>query len=227
MRECLVNVDMKLEVDVDGKTVPAMPDDPFERVEELKQLFLMANDPATDQLRRYDASLSHRLDVRTVPPKPEPNLLTNERHRTALIKGHDSLDNLHPGGIFKMNIGANVGLLQLLRTHYENEGQNVDGQCEKYSAFVMDIDIFNRVIKVCTHAHTHAPHPRNQQLDHTGEFKDSDDSETQHGQIILFVCLHADPPHKLRMFFVLVSQSPQIILFVVAGSRQIILFVGA
>jgi hypothetical protein len=157
LRECLVNVDMKLEVDEDGKVAPAMPDDIFERVEELKHLFHLANDPDTDQLRRYDSSLSHQLDVRTVPPKPEPDLLTSQKHKTALINGHDSLDNLHPGGIFKQNIGSNKGLLQLLRNHYEDEGQ-LDGSCEKYSAFVMDIDIFSRVIKVCTHTRSsHSP----------------------------------------------------------------------
>ncbi len=59
-----------------------------------------------------------------------------------------------------INIGSNPGLARILRMHYEKTGQDVD-EALKYTAFNVDINIFDRIAKVysaisCMAYHIHS-----------------------------------------------------------------------
>ena len=129
-----------------GVSIPAMPDDLFALLAPLKLLFKHNNN--IDKFKhRYEKCLATTLDVRNVPMKPESTKVASQVHKDALDNRHDSLKNFHPCEIVTHNIGANRGLLFILRKHYEDRMQHTD-QCDMYSAFNVDIDIFTRMMKV-------------------------------------------------------------------------------
>jgi len=55
---------------------------------------------------------------------------------------------MYTDSIQAINIGSNHGLLQILRNHYEEQGQHKHNVCQRYSAFNVDVDIFDRILKV-------------------------------------------------------------------------------
>ena len=134
--------------DATGSVIPIMPNDLFERSDELLEIFerCCVNKP----MERHGSSLAHLYDVRSIPLKPNPQKVEKKSHRDALTDDHDRLNTLIPESIQAINIGSNLGLATILRRHFEEQNQHVRGMCEKYTCFMVDCNIFDRILKVIT-----------------------------------------------------------------------------
>lgn len=144
VRKCRADVDMSLQYD-NGAIVPAMPDNIFAQNDTLLHFYKMACEEKGMFL--YDNSLTTTLQVRNVPVKPSPDKVHLRKHKTALVDRHDSLTTFFPSGIINKNIGSNRGFLHIMRKHYVENGQDI-GECDRYSAFCVDIDIYNKILRV-------------------------------------------------------------------------------
>jgi hypothetical protein len=145
LRQCRSDIDTSIMKD-DGLVVPAMPDDLFQYAASFVNVYTAQN--ATTEHDQYDKCMATVLKIRNNPVRPDPALLHNHKHKTAVVERHDSLKNLFPTNIFAENIGENRSFLRIFRRHYEEKSQDSD-QAVKYTTFNTDIDIFNRLIKVC------------------------------------------------------------------------------
>ena len=97
--------------------------------------------------QRHATSMTTLLKVDRIPLKPHHKRLNDRRHVEALKNSHDSLDNFHCDKIMPINIGANRGLLQILREHHVAKGQ-LQEDCTRYTVFNVDVDIYARMMKV-------------------------------------------------------------------------------
>jgi hypothetical protein len=138
-------ITMQLMHKVNGDIIPAMPDKPFRMVSTMITMFKAINDKAGTEL--HDTCLATVHKVKTVPLKPKPKHMIRELHKDALTQGWDKLTNMYPCGLLDENIGSNIGLLRILRSHYENENQHLEN-CNTYTAFNVDTNIFDRMLKV-------------------------------------------------------------------------------
>ena len=112
-----------------GTVVPAMPPNPFVYKKHLLTLFTkIAQAPGA--FNQFDKSLAFRCKIKSVPLKPKPKYFPAERHQIALISHCDSLSNMYPVGLIKENIGANIGLLRILRARLDKEEQSQEDKCQ-------------------------------------------------------------------------------------------------
>lgn len=137
---------MELKYDGEGQIIPAMPENPFDEADTLTTLWSTNTIP--EEYR--ESSLAVQYKVRNVPLKPLPQHVQRQGHKNALLGGTDKLDTMHPKELLSHNIGNNQGLARIMRLHYEEKKQDIEGMCKEYSAFNTDINIFDRVIKVHT-----------------------------------------------------------------------------
>jgi hypothetical protein len=133
--------------DDDDEIIPAMPEDPLAFMPKFVKLFKKACVTTAD-MYRHASSCVVRMDVRNVPLKPLPAMVGSPRHQAALTDGHDNLNSMVPDCLLKINIGSNIGLARILRDHYEAEEQHINRGCNRYTAFNMDCNIFDRTFKV-------------------------------------------------------------------------------
>ena len=138
---------MDFSFNAEGAMVPAMPNNLFGYQETL--LELMAGN-AIDLNYRETLCKAVIMQLRSVPVKPDPRHITNPQWRQAARGRTSTLDRLYPQEVLPHNIGANEGLARVLRLHYEAEGQDREGVCNRYTSFNCDVDIFARVLKVRT-----------------------------------------------------------------------------
>jgi hypothetical protein len=130
-----------------GDIIPAMPDDLFLEADNMMEFFCGVNEG--DAMLQHDESLLTQLNVQRVPLMPDVTKVTNEKHKAAINDRHDALDNLCPEGIDPRNIGSRIGFLSLMKEHCQEQLQ-FDDICDEYSIFNLDVDIFNRCLKVTT-----------------------------------------------------------------------------
>ena len=143
----------------EGDIVPAMPDDLFDKESEFKVCWK----GALADLTYHAKSKLVKWSIRTVPIKPDATLAVEKiRWRNALKSDCSSLKTLYPHCIIRKNIGSNKGLAEIMRDHYTSNGQDVEGKCDKYSAFIVDENIYMRILKV--HTHTKKGNKKNTQL---------------------------------------------------------------
>ena len=98
--------------------------------------------------------------IRTVPIKPDATSVEKIKWKNALKSDCSSLKTLYPHRIIRKNIGSNQGLVEIMRDHYTSNGQDTEGKCDKYSAFIVDENIYMRILKVCTHIRKKKPNYR-------------------------------------------------------------------
>lgn len=134
---------LKTITDDQQEIIPAMPEDPFEYEQSLRDLW-NANVPQEEYIEK---SLMTRWSVCNVPPKPVIHRVRSNQIRDDLKNQTTSLANLYPKKLIAINIGSNIGLGKIIRAHYEEKKQHQDA-CDKYTAFNVDINIFDRMIKV-------------------------------------------------------------------------------
>jgi hypothetical protein len=142
------DVNMDILLDKNGKMIPCMPDDPFKFVDNFKRWFVKYAMKA-GRKNAYDESLAVTMDVRCVPLKPSVDNLTKAQHVKSIEDGCDKLDSMFPTNLIKQNIGSNIGLVRIMRSHLEDKGQDRHPPtCSKYTAFNVDCNIFDRMLKV-------------------------------------------------------------------------------
>ena len=129
----------------DHRIIPAMPRNPFTFRSKLISMFFKISGNEGNLL--YDSCIVTIARTKTVPLKPKAKNMPNRRHREALEQGYDKLTNMYPCAIIPDNIGSNVGLLRIIR-HFERENQHLKDRCKRYSAFNVDCNIFDRMLKV-------------------------------------------------------------------------------
>lgn len=139
---------MDLMHDDEGVVIPAMPPKPFDREEQLVTLFKKYTQ-TPGCLHVYATSMVFTAKIRTVPLKPKAKHVQKEAHKRALIDGSDKLGTMYPIGIISDNIGSNIGLLRILRLHFEDSNQHLaGGGADVYQALNVDTNIFDRALKV-------------------------------------------------------------------------------
>ena len=128
-----------------ANVVPAMPTDPMITQEDMLQ-FIAESLPQTDGVPlRFGGSLSNRYLVDVVPPKINPIKLKTEYLRTRCANSRDGLHRMYPFDIWEHNIGANLGLMSVIRKAIDEHHVLKDSN---YHVWVVDINIFNRLLKV-------------------------------------------------------------------------------
>jgi hypothetical protein len=130
-----------------GDVIPAMPTMPFRGMEELVTFMQETTQgPEGSMLKLYDTSLMVAWDVKGVPiagdiaKMPEP-------YRSSTAAMNDHMDSLYPVGLERENIGGNIGLAQIMRRFYDDRKMGTP-ECKMYSALSVDVNIFDRVLKV-------------------------------------------------------------------------------
>jgi hypothetical protein len=134
---------MNVEYDESHKVVPAMPDDPFEFILDLIELFRV-NTP-TNHRRK---AMATKWAVNKVPIKPDAKRIRHEPWRQAIQGENAKVQHMFPDQLIAINIGSNKGLGQIMRDFYESKKQHMEDQCKQYTAYNADIQIFHRMYKV-------------------------------------------------------------------------------
>jgi hypothetical protein len=144
-------ISMKVMTHHGGSIIPAMPRNPFKLRRELEELYLeIAEAPGASM--QHATCIVTMAKVKSVPLKPKPKHIASAVHKEALTERCNRLIEMYPVGLLDQNIGANNGLLRIMRTHYLDENQHLDGVCQRYTAFNVDTNIFDRMLKVTSHA---------------------------------------------------------------------------
>ena len=136
-----------------NQKLPAMPEDPSEFAPSLVQELVnsMFDSRGERSHLRFAASNLYKWEVNNVPLKPLLHKVP-EQFREGLNKGADGLEHLYPLGLEPINCGENVGFarcIKLLSDARNWEGNDEDRpRCKKYTAMVMDVDLFDKMIKV-------------------------------------------------------------------------------
>ncbi len=130
-----------------GDVIPAMPTLPFNGMVELVQFIQdTTQGPEGSMLHLYETSLMVGWDVTGVPlagdlaKMPEP-------YRSSTAAANDHMDTLYPRGLERENIGSNIGLAQIVRRFYDERKMGTP-DCKVYSALSVDVNIFDRMLKV-------------------------------------------------------------------------------
>ena len=55
-----------------------------------------------------------------------------------------------PKGLLRLNIGRNEGLARIIKIQLEDSGIGAETKPKIYKAVVADLNIFDRIIKVCS-----------------------------------------------------------------------------
>jgi len=130
-----------------GKVIPAMPTNAFEGMVDFVQIMKSHTQEADgSMLFLYDTSLLTTWDCNRVPIQGNPELMA-EPYRSSTSAHHDRGDDLYPRGLERENIGSNIGLAQIMRRYY-NERRMASSECTTYSAMTVDVNIFDRIMKV-------------------------------------------------------------------------------
>ena len=140
-------VDLDLAYDRHGVLQPIMPID----IDDMNALM-------ADELEDLDAegefylahSLVEQLNVDTVPLKVVVDEDEYPEEYERLDRGHDTLRCFAPVDVLTHNIGSNEGLLIMFRDHCEKHGIIGSGTCSKYTIITADVNIYWRLLKVCS-----------------------------------------------------------------------------
>jgi hypothetical protein len=128
-----------------NEVIPAMPNNPFDFVDSLKQQFQRYG--AAD-MKQLCISNVFKWEVSNVPLKPVKVELVPRRLLAKILADPDKLDNLFPEKIVVENIGENVGFCKIFRAVYEDHEMDVSLDSCKYLALNLDCNIFDRLLKV-------------------------------------------------------------------------------
>ena len=130
-----------------GAVIPAMPTDPFLALADLSSCMkLMTQGPDGEMPLLFDESLMTEWGANQLPLAGDLDRIP-EPYRSSIAAANDRSDDLYPRGLERENIGSNDGLARILRRFYEDRGMGTIG-CSKYSALTVDVNIFDRMMKV-------------------------------------------------------------------------------
>jgi hypothetical protein len=133
-----------------GFVIPAVAADPFKYLDQLIMLVIdMTEDTEGDPLKLLDNSLMRKWDAQSVPLLPDVEKM-HSALKAAVLAGNDRMGNFFPLGLSRENIGSNVGLSKIMRKFYIDRRMN-EISCARYVTFSMDVNIYDRVLKVHYH----------------------------------------------------------------------------
>lgn len=133
-----------------GYIIPGVATKPFAYVTQLLSLlFKMTQDAEGEPLMLSSKSLMLQWDAHTVPLQPVVRKMHSSL-RPAVEAANDRMANFYPVGLCKENIGSNVGLSKIMRRFYI-ERQMHEHVCNRYTTFSVDVNIYDRVLKVHCH----------------------------------------------------------------------------
>jgi hypothetical protein len=141
--------------DETGFIIPGVASNPFSYINELRNLlFEFTKNKEPGKIMEYprlnQSSLLREWNAQTVPLKPEVSRM-NAALRPAFLASHDKMANFHPVGLSRENIGSNAGLGKVFRKFYTDRGMNVVNGCNRYAIFSVDVNIYDRILKVPHH----------------------------------------------------------------------------
>jgi hypothetical protein len=146
-----------------GFNVSAMPDDPFVLIPQMldRLCTISAADDRGTMPHLYDSSYLIKWGVNSVPVTPMrrnlPALVLK-----AMVATPDRLDNFYPQGLMEHNVGSNIGLGIVVDKFLKAHGHREATPPKKYLAFTVDVNIFDRMIKVALYTpgccDNHPPH---------------------------------------------------------------------
>ena len=106
--------------------------------------------------RLNQSSLLREWNAQTVPLKPEVSRM-NAALRPAFLASHDKMANFHPVGSSREKFGSNEGLAKVFRKFYIiDRRMNVVNGCNRYAIFSVDVNIYDRILKVPHHENARA-----------------------------------------------------------------------
>ena len=99
-------------------------------------------------IRLMEKSWCHRWGINSVPLKPTPNLIDDAKLNDILNESRDGMSFFRPHAILPINVGSNVGLLQILRDRKTAYETTVEAGKPTLDIINSDPNIFARIIKV-------------------------------------------------------------------------------
>ena len=133
-----------------GFEVSAMPERPFADLHFMLQTLVQVTEDEGEMPHLYDSSLMRMWGVNSVPVTPRREKLPADT-LAALRRAPDRLSNFYPTGLMKMNVGSNIGLARVMKQLLIDHGHlpvDPDNNPAKYMVMTVDINIFDRIIKV-------------------------------------------------------------------------------
>ena len=85
-------------------------------------------------------------DVARIPLKPDLDKVPASL-KAGFEACNDRMEDFFPKGLHPSNIGSNEGLAKVVRELYVERKMN-DSSCKQYSAVTVDVNIFDRMMKV-------------------------------------------------------------------------------
>ena len=133
-------------VEADGQHLQAMP---LQHAPERKQFVAETTSgltfiPGSVPLRHKD-SLVHRYKVNSIPPKVDVASEKDAKLRKRLAVSRDGLHRTMPWDLWKHNIGANAGLMDVIKQYMVEV--NLE-ESRQYHVWLVDVNIYSRVYKV-------------------------------------------------------------------------------
>ena len=134
--------------DASGFVIPAMASNPFVYIPELVDLLTTYTQTGTmDYIPVHGTSLMVRWNAHQVPLYPDLTRV-HPALRATIEKCNDNMADFYPQGLDPNNIGSNIGLSRVVRRFYTERGMNLV-TCPKYTMFTVDVNIYDRMLKVC------------------------------------------------------------------------------
>ena len=134
-------------VEDDGQVVPAMPPSHAPPKDDFVR-FVSASihvDCANPVPMRYSQSLVRRYNVNSIPPKADHTQDLDLDLTKRLTVSRDGLHRTLPWDIWQHNIGANTGLLDVIKQYMTITNLETSTQ---YHVWLVDLNIYSRVYKV-------------------------------------------------------------------------------
>ena len=126
--------------------VPAMPDRPFDMMDQVK---LCLKEIVSRGEFYYDESLVKRFNVTRIPLKLVVDEQKNQIWFKTLAASVDGLRHLRPKGIRDIPIGTNDALMKyFMELRDYQTSKNITNR-SKYYIFSTDMNIYQRINKVC------------------------------------------------------------------------------
>ena len=136
-------VDMSLRRS-DGVIVPLMPAEMFDYTDIAVVLDSVV---ALTAKFEYDSSLCVKWSIRSTPPKPDLKKLSDQQRTRATVQSQ-FLSRIVPVQVHEFNVGSNAGLCRYMRMLQDQI--TAAPHDDRYHVLVVDVNIFERALKVAS-----------------------------------------------------------------------------
>ena len=129
--------------------VDAMPSYPLGRLGTLLSTMEELCSERGEMKNLFDTSKLVKWGVNRIPIVPMTVNMPSKA-KDSLSKGPLRLNHFIPKGLLRLNIGSNEGLARIIKIQLEDSGIGAETKPKIYKAVVADLNIFDRIIKVCS-----------------------------------------------------------------------------